>query len=144
MGKIGYKTKQSAQEIPSFQRLKYLAIQEDKQLEKEAKWINKFFGSDLVEIKHFNVQACQEWCDEQSFITNSKPIKHVEEELNKIEVEYLKLTDCFINKYPFYQSSERNKIIYELINSQPSNSQVGSLEAKSTNTTRVKVNKLEI
>ncbi|MFV8470016.1 hypothetical protein [Mycoplasma sp. VS509_3] len=144
MGKIGYKSKQSTQETFSFQRLKYLALQEDQELEKEMKWISNFFGTDLVKIKHFNVQACQEWCDEQSFITNKKPIKHVEEELNKIEVEYLKLTECFIDKFPFYQTNERNKVFYELINSQPNSTQVANQNLQSTNTTRVKVNKLEI
>ncbi|MHA3786315.1 hypothetical protein [Mycoplasma sp. HF14] len=143
MGKLGYKTKQSAQEIPSFQRLKYLAIQDNNELEKEVKWINKFFGSELVEIKHFNIQAPQDWCDEQSFITDKKPIKNVEDELNKIGVEYLNLSGCFMENYSFYEINDKNKVIYEIINSQPNSTQVAN-KNKGTNTTRVKVNKLEI
>ncbi|SJZ54698.1 hypothetical protein [Mycoplasmopsis verecunda] len=144
MGKLGYKSKYSTNEIPSFERLKILALQDNNELENEINWMKKFFGTELVKIEKINLQAPQEWCDEQSFITDIKPINRIEKELDKLEVDYLNLTNCFMDNYSFYQTNDKDKWILEMINSQPSVTQVDDMKSKSTNTTRVKINKLEI
>ncbi|WLP85708.1 hypothetical protein [Mycoplasma seminis] len=141
MGKLGYKNKHSAQEVNHFTRLKNLALLGDKEIDKEVKWLNNFFDADFAQKIDFNNLALQEWCDEQAFVTNNSPLKRAAEELNNIELIYLQLSGCYFDSYSLYQPNTKDKWIYELIN-QP-NSQVAISQEKSTNTTRVKVNKLE-
>ncbi|QCZ36938.1 hypothetical protein [Mycoplasma nasistruthionis] len=124
-----------------FQRLKNLAINQDKELISEIQWINSLTKNAQLktEFTPFKNACPQNRINEELFATNYNSYRMILDQLNKTNQACLELDGTFVNKYEF-DSDKPNLYLLDIISQNKNVNQ----ENQESRTTTIIVNKIDI